>query len=111
MWRSERLACIGPMMVDKHVPPRGKHCLLIFGSPPRQSVEFEMCLVLPGLAVLHRAVSPVATLMRIGSGCPSVFSFESELRAIARGVSCEEGEEGDEGDTPSDAGVPDLSML
>lgn len=107
-----RLTCIGPIIVDKYVPPRGKPCLVIFGKVISRGTEFIRCeVVFPALAVLHRALSPVATLMRIGSDWPSILAtVESELRVSARGASWSVGEEGGERSRAlSDAVLPDLS--
>ena len=77
------------MIVDKYVPPRGRHCLLILGilaSGPA-TADCIRCEVFPVLAV-HRALSPASMLRRTGSGWPlTLADAESELREIARGVS------------------------
>lgn len=90
------LACIGPTIVERYVPPRGKHRFEIFGRR-RPVVESPP----PSFKALHRAFSPVATLMRIGSASPLI--VVRELRAIARGWFAGEAGRDDDSDVDSSA--------
>lgn len=83
--RRPRLACIGPIMVDRYVPPRGRHILEILDSLRETGVVRGSAVLEEEL--LHRVLSPVATLVRIKSFWPLIVDSSSdELSAIARGT-------------------------